>query len=74
MAILALPLLLVGAHSKGIEMTDSDFLNWIADRIVNIYGESEQVDFVLRLRRMAKHSEIVNQSIDNLLLNLRASR
>ena len=35
-------------------MTDDEFLNWIADRIVNVYGESEYVDFVLKLREIAK--------------------
>lgn len=34
-------------------MNDSDFLNWIANRIVGIYGEDERVDFVHKLRRMA---------------------
>lgn len=30
-------------------MTDSEFLTWIRDRIINVYGESPNVDFVLRL-------------------------
>jgi hypothetical protein len=30
-----------------------DFLDWIADRLVNVYGEPENVDFVLALRRKA---------------------
>ncbi len=34
-------------------MSHKEFLNWIADRIVNIYGESPQIDFVLALRRRA---------------------
>jgi hypothetical protein len=32
---------------------DELFLNWIADRFVNVHGESENVDFVQRLRRTA---------------------
>lgn len=32
----------------------AQFLNWIADRFVHVYGESEQVDFVLKLREMAR--------------------
>jgi hypothetical protein len=36
------------------KMNDKDFLNWIADRFVNVYGESENVDFVLKLRAMAR--------------------
>ena len=35
-------------------MTDKKFLNWIADRFVNRYGESENVDFVQKLRAIAK--------------------
>lgn len=30
-----------------------EFLNWIADRLVYVHGESPNVDFVLALRRMA---------------------
>lgn len=33
--------------------TDATFLNWIADRLVNVYKESPNVDFVLRLREIA---------------------
>lgn len=38
-------------------ITDADFLNWVADRLVSKYGESENVDFVQKLRRMARASE-----------------
>jgi hypothetical protein len=38
---------------KGRKMTDKEALNWVADRIVNVYKESENVDFVLRLRKIA---------------------
>jgi len=34
-------------------MTDSEFLNWIADRFVNVHNESPNVDFVSRLRSLA---------------------
>lgn len=34
-------------------MTDTQFLNWIADRIVNRYSESPDVDFVVKLRAVA---------------------
>lgn len=30
-----------------------DFLEWIADRLVHVYGESPNVDFVLSLRERA---------------------
>lgn len=32
---------------------DPDFLDWLADRLVYVYGESPNVDFVLALRRKA---------------------
>ena len=34
-------------------MDNRSFLNWIADRLVNVYGESENVDFVRHLREIA---------------------
>lgn len=34
-------------------MTDSEFLNWIADRFINVHKESPNVDFVSRLRSLA---------------------
>jgi len=33
---------------------DICFLTWLSSRIVNIYGESENVDFVLRLREITE--------------------
>ena len=36
---------------------DGEFLSWVADRLVSVYGESPNVDFVLRLRRMAPPQE-----------------
>jgi hypothetical protein len=32
---------------------DGDFLMWVRDRLVNIYGEPAHVDFVLQLERIA---------------------
>lgn len=34
-------------------MTDKQFLNWVADRFVFVYGESQNVDYVRKLRAMA---------------------
>lgn len=34
-------------------MNNSQFLLWLSDRIVNVYGESENIDFVLKLRELA---------------------
>lgn len=36
-------------------MSDEDFLNWVADRFVEVYGESENTDFIHHLRSMAKY-------------------
>lgn len=35
-------------------MSDRDFLNWLADRLVLVYGEPAGVDFVLKLRAIAR--------------------
>lgn len=35
-------------------MKDSEHLQWIHDRIINIYNESENVDFLIRLRDIIK--------------------
>lgn len=35
------------------QFTDSMFLDWVADRLVHVYGESPHLDYVHRLRRMA---------------------
>jgi hypothetical protein len=35
-------------------MSDREFLEWIRDRIVHVYGESPNTDFVLRLGEIAQ--------------------
>lgn len=37
-----------------MKQPDRDFLIWIADRLVHVYGESPNVDFVQKLRKLAK--------------------
>ena len=34
-------------------MADKEFLNWIADRLVNVYGENENTDYIRYLRQIA---------------------
>jgi hypothetical protein len=34
-------------------MSDREFLYWLAERLVNVYGESPNVDFIQRLRTIA---------------------
>jgi len=41
-------------------MIDSDFLDWVANRMVGIYGENEDIDFIHKLRRMAKSEAYKN--------------
>jgi hypothetical protein len=35
-------------------MKDKDFLYWLADRLVNVYGESPNIDFVSKLVSVAE--------------------
>lgn len=38
-------------------MTDREFLLWLVDRLVHVYGESPSVDFVHRLRSIAARTD-----------------
>lgn len=40
--------------NMGSNCSTPDMIDWVADRLVNIYGESPNVDFVLSLRNRAK--------------------
>lgn len=40
-------------HGHGHSMRLDDFMRWLADRIVNKYGEPEGIDFVNSLREWA---------------------
>ncbi len=35
-------------------MTNSEHLQWLHDRIVNVHGESENVDFLIKFREIIK--------------------
>lgn len=35
-------------------MKKSEHLQWLHDRIVNVYGESENVDFLIKFREIIK--------------------
>lgn len=39
-----------------MKLGESEFLNWVADRFVHVYGESPNVDFVHDLRRLAQEA------------------
>ena len=45
--------------------SDKAFLNWLADRLVYIYGESPNVDFVNKLRCIAAATD-PNQATRNI--------
>jgi hypothetical protein len=51
-------------------MTDPQFLNWIADRFVNVIGESENVDFVQRLRKIAEREARGIALVDQVIFDL----
>jgi hypothetical protein len=35
-------------------MSDKDFLLWLAERLIMVYGENENIDFVTKLQAIAK--------------------
>lgn len=39
------------------KLLDAEFLSWLADRLINVYGESPNVDFVHKLRSVANRLE-----------------
>lgn len=51
---------LLACQTMGQSLNTPDFLDWVADRIVGVYGESPNTDFVLSLRdRAAAHRAAV---------------
>lgn len=46
-------------------MNTPDFLNWVADRLVSVHGESPNVDFVLSLRERAEAMRVALPLFDN---------
>lgn len=44
--------------------SDAEFLRWMADRLVHVYKESPNVDFVLKLRAIAA-SNLLNGITDH---------
>ena len=53
-------------------MNDDKFLNWMVGRLINVYGEDESTDFVLRLKAIADKSvgvvEVNGVDIDHQIL------
>jgi len=40
-------------------MTDAEFLNWTADKLVETYGEDSTSSFILRIRKVAEAYEML---------------
>jgi len=45
---------LLKSQTMGSSLNTPDFLDWIADRLVGVYGEPECIDFVASLRERSK--------------------
>ena len=46
-------------------MKDHEFVSWMADRMVHVYGESPNVDFVHRARAIAENIARYDTAADN---------
>lgn len=44
---------LLACQTMGAQVNTPDFLDWVADRLIDVYGESPSIDFVQSLRRRA---------------------
>ena len=49
-----------------MRLNDSEFLSWVADRLVHVYRENPNVDFVLHLRRLSKELGTPKKKVANL--------
>jgi len=50
------------------DMTDSDFLKWLVERLIYVYKENTNTDFVIRLRDLAwslDEPNYINRSDEN---------
>lgn len=41
--------------------SDYEFMKWLENRMIHVYGESENVDFLHRLRRIQEKVKLVEQ-------------
>lgn len=49
--------------------TDTEFLTWLKDRLIHVYGVNPNVDYVLRLEQIT-HNIGVQKLKQNLLVNV----
>lgn len=40
------------------DMNDHEFLHWLRDRLINVYGEDPHIDFVVKLNELARKIEV----------------
>jgi hypothetical protein len=48
------------------EKKDSEFLEWIHDRLVEVHGENDLTDYMGKLRRVISRVKCVEKFLDNL--------
>ncbi len=46
-------------------MKDGEFLNWLAERLVKVYGESENVDFVQKTKAIGRRINLTYPDQDS---------
>ena len=46
-------------------MNDYEFLDWLADRLIYVYGEGPNVSYAHRLRDISKHLKENEREIDS---------
>jgi uncharacterized membrane protein len=47
-----------------MKQTDKAHLQWIHDRIVNVYGENENVDFLIKMREIISNVNVYDNTKD----------
>lgn len=55
-------------------VSPSDFVGWVSDRLVEVHGDSPNVDFVIRLRRLSRDLRGDPRAVSNLLAEVRRQR
>lgn len=53
-------------------LTDREFLTWLSERLVHVYDESPNVDFVHRLRRIADRQTDTSARVSPEMVRLSA--
>lgn len=56
---------LLDCLTMGQSLNTPDFLMWLADRLVNVYGENPNMDFVLSIRERANAMQAVLKKLED---------